>query len=103
LPSQQPSSNGSYAGSNLEKVLQSGQFVVTGELGPPQGWKREDIERKVKLLKGVVDAVNLTDNQTAIVRLSSIASAKIVLEENVSPVRNGNLVPAEAPEPDPVR
>lgn len=82
----QPSSNGYYAGSNLEKVLRSGQFVVTGELGPPQGWKREDIERKVKLLKGVVDAVNLTDNQTAIVRMSSIAAGRILIENGLEPI-----------------
>ena len=62
------STNGK-VGSNLEKVIQSGQFVVTGELGPPQGWEREEIEHKAQLLKGAVDAVNLTDNQTAIVRM----------------------------------
>jgi methylenetetrahydrofolate reductase (NADPH) len=82
----QPSTNGYYAGSNLEKVLRSGQFVVTGELGPPQGWKREDIERKVKLLKGIVDAVNLTDNQTAIVRMSSIGAAVLALQAGLEPV-----------------
>jgi len=82
----QPSTNGYYAGSNLEKVLRSGQFVVTGELGPPQGWKREDIERKVKLLKGIVDAVNLTDNQTAIVRMSSIAAGRILIENGLEPI-----------------
>jgi methylenetetrahydrofolate reductase (NADPH) len=82
----QPSTNGYYAGSNLEKVLRSGQFVVTGELGPPQGWKREDIDRKVKLLKGIVDAVNLTDNQTAIVRMSSIAAGRILIENGLEPI-----------------
>ena len=82
----QSSTNGYYAGSNLEKVLRSGEFVVTGELGPPQGWKREDIERKVKLLKGLVDAVNLTDNQTAIVRMSSIAAGRILIENGLEPI-----------------
>ncbi len=72
--------------SNLAKVIASGQFVVTGELGPPQGWEREEIEEKAQLLKGVVDAVNLTDNQTAIVRMSSIAAARILVEEGVEPV-----------------
>jgi len=82
----QPGTNGYYVGSNLEKVLRSGQFVVTGELGPPQGWKREDIERKAKLLKGIVDAVNLTDNQTAIVRMSSIAAGRILIENGLEPI-----------------
>jgi len=82
----QISTNGYYAGSNLEKVIRSGQFVVTGELGPPQGWQREEIEHKAKLLKGLVDAVNLTDNQTAIVRLSSIAAGRILVEEELEPI-----------------
>jgi methylenetetrahydrofolate reductase (NADPH) len=82
----QISTNGYYAGSNLEKVIRSGQFVVTGELGPPQGWQREEIEHKAKLLRGIVDAVNLTDNQTAIVRLSSIAAGRILVEEGLEPI-----------------
>ncbi len=79
------STNGK-VGSNLEKVIQSGQFVVTGELGPPQGWEREEIEHKAQLLKGAVDAVNLTDNQTAIVRMSSIAAARVLVEQDLEPV-----------------
>jgi methylenetetrahydrofolate reductase (NADPH) len=82
----QISTNGYYAGSNLEKVIRSGQFVVTGELGPPQGWEREEIEHKAQLLKGLVDGVNLTDNQTAIVRMSSIAAARILVEEGLEPI-----------------
>jgi methylenetetrahydrofolate reductase (NADPH) len=80
------STNGYFVGSNLEKVIRSGEFVVTGELGPPQGWEREEIEHKAQLLKGIVDAVNLTDNQTAIVRMSSIAAARILVEEGLEPV-----------------
>jgi methylenetetrahydrofolate reductase (NADPH) len=80
------STNGYYAGSSLEKVIRSGEFVVTGELGPPQGWEREEIEHKTQLLKGVVDGVNLTDNQTAIVRMSSIAAARILVEEGLEPI-----------------
>lgn len=66
------------AGSNLEKVLTSGKFAVTGELGPPKGADVSVIERKANLLKGNVDAVNVTDNQTAIVRMSSIAVGAIL-------------------------
>jgi methylenetetrahydrofolate reductase (NADPH) len=82
----QISTNGYYSGSNLEKVIRSGEFVVTGELGPPQGWEREEIEHKSQLLKGLVDGVNLTDNQTAIVRRSSIAAARILVEEGLEPI-----------------
>jgi len=81
-----PGNDGYYVGSNLEKVLRSGQFAVTAELGPPQGWRREDIERKAQLLKGVVDAVNITDNQTAIVRMSSIAAGRILVENGLEPI-----------------
>ena len=72
--------------SNLEKLIKAGHFVVTGELGPPKGWNREEIERKAELLQGVVDAVNLTDNQTAIVRMSSIAAGRVLVEMGLEPV-----------------
>jgi methylenetetrahydrofolate reductase (NADPH) len=62
-----PSSNGYLVGSNLERVLRAGHFAVTGELGPPQSADREVIGKKAALLKGYCEAVNITDNQTAIV------------------------------------
>jgi len=74
------------AGSHLERVLAAGHFAVTGELGPPQSADAEGILRKARLLKGYVDAVNITDNQTAVVRMSSIASAVLVLREGLEPV-----------------
>jgi methylenetetrahydrofolate reductase (NADPH) len=79
-------SNGYKVGSNLERVIRSGEFVVTGELGPPKSHDAGVIRSKAKLLKGYVDAVNLTDNQTAIVRMSSIAAGAILVEEGVEPV-----------------
>lgn len=63
------------AGSNLEKVLRSGKFAVTAELGPPKSAEAKVIYEKTNLLKGYVDAVNITDCQTAIVRMSSISVA----------------------------
>ena len=63
------------AGSNLEKILGEGKFAVTGECGPPKGADVTVIEEKAKILKGYVDAVNITDNQTAVVRVCSMASA----------------------------
>ncbi len=64
------------ADSNLEKILEKGEFAVTGELGPPKGNDAELIKKKAQFLKGNVDAVNITDNQTAVVRMSSIAAFK---------------------------
>jgi methylenetetrahydrofolate reductase (NADPH) len=80
------STNGYKSGSNLERLLRAGHFVVTAELGPPKGWQREVIERKAALLRGVVDAVNLTDNQTAIVRMSSIAAGRMLVELGLEPI-----------------
>ncbi|HIC93357.1 MAG TPA: methylenetetrahydrofolate reductase [Anaerolineae bacterium] len=74
------------AGSNLEKVLEAGHFAVTAELGPPKGTSRRVIERKAELLKFCCDAVNVTDNQTAIVRMSSWAACVILKQQGVEPV-----------------
>jgi len=73
------------SGSNLERILRGGQFAVTGELGPPPGADAEVIRKKAKLLKGNVDAVNFTDGQTAIVRMSSIAAGFIGMQEGLEP------------------
>lgn len=74
------------SGSRLEQILRSGQFAVTGELGPPKSSSLEVVRQKARLLKGHVDAVNITDCQTAIVRMSSIAAGLIALSEGVEPV-----------------
>jgi methylenetetrahydrofolate reductase (NADPH) len=73
------------AGSNLEKVLRAGHFAVTGELGPPTSADREVIEEKAQYLKGNVDSVNITDNQTAVVRMSSISVAVMLMELGIEP------------------
>lgn len=74
------------AESNLEKVLAAGHFAVTAELGPPMGSDAGVVRRKAALLRGSADAINITDCQTAVVRLSSIAAAAIVLDEGLEPV-----------------
>lgn len=74
------------AGSNLEQVLESGQFAVTAEVGPPKGTSRKNIERKAESLRGAVDAINVTDNQTAITRVCSLASCSIIKQMGLEPV-----------------
>jgi len=74
------------AGSNLEHVLRSGAFAVTGELGPPKSGDLEVVRKKARILKGHVDAVNITDCQTAIVRMSSMTAGLLALSEGVEPV-----------------
>lgn len=78
--------NGYKSGSNLEKVLRAGHFAVTGELGPPQSSDGGHIRKKAGYLKGVVDAVNVTDNQTAVVRMSSLGASIIAVQEGLEPV-----------------
>jgi len=78
--------NGHLVGSNLEQVLRAGNFAVTGELGPPQSADASVIRKKAALLRGLVDAVNITDNQTAIVRMSSISAGALLLQEGLEPI-----------------
>ncbi len=72
--------------SNLERLLEEDHFVVTGELGPPKGADAEAVKKKAELFRGYVDAINITDNQTAIVRMSSIACGVILKELGLEPV-----------------
>ncbi len=72
--------------SRLEKILESGAFAVTSECGPPRGADPEVIREKGGLLKGSVDAVNVTDNQTSVVRMSSIAACVILKEMGLEPI-----------------
>jgi len=69
--------------SNLHKVLATGGFSVTAEIGPPMSADAEIVREKARELVGIVDAANVTDNQTAIVRMSSIAAAVISAQEGV--------------------
>jgi len=78
--------NGYKAGSNLERVLRAGYFAVTAELGPPKSADAQIIRHKAAILRGYVDAANVTDNQTAIVRMSSIAASALALQEGLEPV-----------------
>jgi methylenetetrahydrofolate reductase (NADPH) len=72
--------------SNLEKALRNGHFAVTAELGPPKGSGRKVVERKGESLRGAADAINITDNQTAITRMSSLATSIIAKEMGLDPV-----------------
>jgi 5,10-methylenetetrahydrofolate reductase len=74
------------SGSNLEKVLEAGHFTVTAELGPPKGTSADFVRRKAEILKGYCDAVNITDNQTAVVRMSSVAASAILRQIDVDAV-----------------
>ena len=72
--------------SDLEKVLSEGKFAVTAEIGPPKGSDAAKIKNKANILKGYAHAFNVTDNQTAVVRLSSFASCIILLDMGLEPI-----------------
>jgi len=74
------------AGTNLEKVLEGGRFAVTAEAGPPKGTSAAVVQRKGEILRNCCDAVNITDNQTAIVRMSSLAGCVLLKQTGVEPV-----------------
>jgi methylenetetrahydrofolate reductase (NADPH) len=74
------------SGSNLECVLEAGEFAVTAEIGPPMDSNGDVVREKSRVLKGCADAFNITDCQTAVVRMSSIASGVIVQQEGLEPI-----------------
>ncbi|MCK5428336.1 MAG: methylenetetrahydrofolate reductase [Anaerolineales bacterium] len=74
------------SGSNLEKVLEAGHFAVTAEIGPPQNADAEEVKEKAHILKGYIDGCNVTDGQTAVVRMSSTAGAILGKEMGLDPV-----------------
>ncbi|MBN2414303.1 methylenetetrahydrofolate reductase [bacterium] len=70
----------------LAEKIDRGEFVVTAELGPPQSSNGDVIRRKAAHFRRGIDGVNITDNQTAIVRLSSISAAVICRQEGLEPI-----------------
>lgn len=87
--------------SNLQSKLEAGKFAVTAEAGPPRGAKPEVMREKAKILKGWVDACNVTDNQTSVVRMCSLAACKILRDEGIDAVmqmvcRDRNRIAAQS-------
>ncbi len=74
------------APSNLKKKLDAGKFVITAELFPPKGTDVSGMLKKAVLLKDHIDALNITDCQRAIMRTSSLALSKLILEQGIEPI-----------------
>jgi methylenetetrahydrofolate reductase (NADPH) len=72
--------------SGFQRRLAAGEFAVTAEIGPPRGADTGPVARTAALLRGWVDAVNITDNQGAAVRLSSLAGSLAALGAGVEPI-----------------
>ncbi len=71
---------------SFKDALNLGKFVVTAEVGPPKGTDIKEMIHHIELLKGKVDALNVTDNQSAVMRICSLAVCKIVLEHSIEPI-----------------
>jgi methylenetetrahydrofolate reductase (NADPH) len=74
------------SGSNLERVLTEGHFAVTSEIGPPKGTSADFVRKTAEQLKSCCDAMNVTDNQTAIVRMSSLAACTLLRQMGIDAV-----------------
>jgi methylenetetrahydrofolate reductase (NADH) len=70
----------------LQSILAEGHFAVTAEIGPPKSADPRKIRDKALLLEGYADAFNVTDNQTAVVRLSSLAGSVLLLQMEFEPI-----------------
>ncbi len=71
---------------SFREALESGRFVVTAEVGPPKGADVEEMVHHIELLKGRVDALNFTDNQSAVMRMNSLAGCAIAVQHGVEPI-----------------
>jgi len=87
--------------SKLEKIMKAGHLGVSSECGPPRGCNGEAVEEKAKLIGDYVDAINVTDNQTAVVRMSSLAACIRIKQMGYEPIyqmvaRDRNRIAAQA-------
>jgi 5,10-methylenetetrahydrofolate reductase len=74
------------APSHLAQILAAGQFAIAAELSPPRGVNLEAIAKDASILKDCADAVNVTDNQAASVRMASIPVSALLVQEGLEPV-----------------
>jgi 5,10-methylenetetrahydrofolate reductase len=72
--------------SNLSEALKSGKFVVTAEIGPPKGVDIKEMLEDAELLRGRICAINVTDQQSSVMRLGSLATCRLLQERGLEPV-----------------
>jgi 5,10-methylenetetrahydrofolate reductase len=71
---------------SLKEALNSGDFVITSEIGPPKGTRLEKMHHHIDMLKDQVDAMNVTDHQSSVMRFPSIGGAIAVKEQGGEPI-----------------
>ncbi len=72
--------------SSFKQALQSGKFVVTSEVAPPKGTNLEKMRHHIEVLKDKVDAMNVTDHQSSVMRFPSLGGALLVKEMGGEPI-----------------
>lgn len=72
--------------SKFKQALLAGEFVITSEVGPPKGADVSEMLHHAQVLKGKVHGANVTDNQSSVMRLGSLAACHLLLDEGVEPV-----------------
>src|SRR4030042_679638 len=70
----------------LQESLASGKFVVTSEIGPPKGIHIQEMLADADLLRGRVEAINVTDLQSSVMRLGSLAVCHLLQEKGLEPI-----------------
>ena len=70
----------------LSEKFNKGKFVMTSEIGPPKGWQVDACLREAETLKGKVDAINVTDNQSSVMRFGSLAACHMLRDREMEPV-----------------
>ncbi|GAF93925.1 unnamed protein product, partial [marine sediment metagenome] len=72
--------------SKFKQVLNSGKFVITSEVAPPKGTNIEKMHHHIDLLKDKVDAINITDHQSSVMRFPSIGGCLAIKEQGGEPI-----------------
>jgi len=72
--------------SRLQDMLEAGEFVVTGEIGPPKGIDTHEMAEEIEHLRGKVAAINVTDIQSSVMRLGSLIVSEHLVREGLEPV-----------------
>ncbi|HCJ67523.1 MAG TPA: 5,10-methylenetetrahydrofolate reductase, partial [Elusimicrobia bacterium] len=70
----------------LKELFAKGKFVVTSEVGPPKGWQIEKTLEEAEILRGKVDAINVTDNQSSVMRFGALATCHFLKDRGFEPV-----------------
>ena len=70
----------------LKEALEKGKFTVTSEMGPLKGTDTSELLELAKLLRGKIDAANVTDQQSAVMRLGSLAASSLIVKEGLDPI-----------------